>query len=643
VGTAPGPLVQQAREATGAALTVLRERAPGGVAEVERVRGRAEQAPTVVVVGETKRGKSSLVNALLAAPDLSPVDAHVATTSYLVFRHGERTTAGALLPGSDQLVPVPVGALRQWATAQGGLPDDQPPPRMIEITHPAPLLTNLVLIDTPGVGGLVAAHGEIALAAVREATALLFVVDASAPFTQPELDFLRRASESVDLVLFALTKTDAFRGWRQMLEDDQALLAQHAPRFAGAQFMPVSARLAEQAGTVVDPALATMLRTESQVVALQLALQARVAAKATALREANVLRAARTQLTLLGRDLIAERSAIDPDPGHAERLRAKREELASSRRAGGRSWQIRLRAEIQRARLESMSDVQREIRDQIQYWRTSIDAADRAGLDRMPADLDAAVHAMSLRQFEFMLGRLRRVTDNVLRDLFAPQELAEVYAGFAHAPAMRPAVPTPGKRQQNVEDRIVAMGGVMAGFGAGRLVTFLPVMAGVGVSAVVVLPVTVGLGLASAAWMIRSRKHLADKQHYRQWLVETLTEARAALESEVAAQFVDAEQALTLALDEAIARRVEALDREIRQIDEALKMDAAEKDRRRRELNQQISAANGAAKQIDAVLPRLRASQSGVGSIAAVASIAAAAVTGGLSGGHGPQEPGGRR
>jgi hypothetical protein len=624
-----GPLAQQAKDAIDATLAVLRERAPAGVAEIERVRARADQIPTVVVVGETKRGKSSLVNALLAAPDLSPVDAHVATSSYLVFRHGAQVSARALLPGTDEPVPIPVESLRRWATVLGDLRDDQPPPRTIEITHQAPLLTNLALIDTPGVGGLVAAHGEIALAAVREATALLFVVDASAPFTQPELDFLRKASESVDLVLFAFTKTDAFRGWRQVMADDRTLLAQHAPRFAHAEFLPVSARLAEQAGTVPDPALATLLRTESQVVALQLTLQARVAAKAAALREANVLRAARTQLTLLGRVLIAERAALDPDPGHAEQLRAKRDGLATAKRTGGRTWQVKLRAEIQRARLESMSDVQREVRDQIQYWRTVIDAADRAGLERLPAELDAVLHAMSLRQFDYMLGRLRRVTDNVLRDLFATEELAEVYAGFAHTPALRSAVPTPGKRQQNVEDRIVAVGGVIAGFGAGRLVTALPMMALTGTAALVALPISIGLGLASAAWMIRSRKHVADKQHYRLWLVETLTEARAALESEVAAQFVDAEQALTLALDEAIGRRVETLDREIRQIDEALKLDAAEKERLRKDLNQQISTANAAAKQIDAVLPKLRASQSGVGSIAAVASIAAAAVTGG--------------
>jgi hypothetical protein len=635
----------QVRDAAEAALAVLlRDPAASsttgatgatGAAEVMRVRDRPDRVPSVVVVGEIKRGKSSLVNALLGAPGLSPVDAEVATSAYLLFQHGPRLQVRAQVPGAADLVPIPVDGLPDWASGlgrtgpgRGGQASlgDQPPARMIEVTHPAPLLTNLVLIDTPGVGGLAAAPGEVALAAVREAAALLFVLDASAPLSQPELDFLRTASGSVDQVLFVLTKIDAYRGWRQVLADDQALLATALPRFAGASFYPVSARLAEQAASAPSEELAGMLRTESRVVPLQLALQTTVAARAAALREANTLRAARTQLALLGRRLAAERAAIDPDPGLAARLRARREELAAARRAGGRAWQVRLRAELQRARLESMSQARREVREATQHWRGVIDAADRAALDRLPGELDAVLHAMSLRQLGQMLGRLRRVTDTVLRDLFDPAELAEVYAGFAHAPALRPAVAGPGQRQQGIEDRVVAMSGVMAGFGAGRLVAFIPAVAGMGAAAVVALPVSIGLGLAASAWLVRSRRQVADKQHYRQWLVETLTEARAVLESEVAAQFVDAEQALTLALDEAIGRRVEALDREIRQLDDALRMDAAGAERRRRDLDQRLAAASTAAQRIDAVLPRLRTSSTGVGSVAAVVSIAATAL-----------------
>jgi tRNA U34 5-carboxymethylaminomethyl modifying GTPase MnmE/TrmE len=58
-------LAQQARDLTAAAVALLKPRLPDGAAEVERVRAAAAGVPGVVVVGETKRGKSSLVNALL--------------------------------------------------------------------------------------------------------------------------------------------------------------------------------------------------------------------------------------------------------------------------------------------------------------------------------------------------------------------------------------------------------------------------------------------------------------------------------------------------------------------------------------------------------------------------------------------------
>src|ERR1700722_4774230 len=46
----------------------------------------------VVVAGETKRGKSSLVNALLARPGLSPVGPDVATNCFISFLRGGRET-----------------------------------------------------------------------------------------------------------------------------------------------------------------------------------------------------------------------------------------------------------------------------------------------------------------------------------------------------------------------------------------------------------------------------------------------------------------------------------------------------------------------------------------------------------------------
>lgn len=600
-------LVEQARAVTREAVGLLRDRLPAGAAEVERQLSERAAKPTVVVVGETGRGKSSLVNALLKMPGLSPVDAGVATASWLVFRHAPVAAARAVLPGVARPVDVPLDQLPAWAT--GRPPGGAPAPRTIEVDCTSPLLANLTLVDTPGVGGLVAAHGELALAAASGATALLFVLDASAPLTRPELDFLVAASGSVDQVLFAVTKIDAYRGWRQVVEDDRALLRQHAPRFGSAEILPVSASLFEQAAAVGPGELAGVLRTESGVIALQLALQTRVAARAAVLHEANGLRAGRTQLAALHGRLLAERSAVDPEPGLGDKLRADRERLAQSRRSDGRAWQLRLRAEMSRARIDSMHEVQRDVRDQLVFWRGWVDRADAGGLQRLPGELDIAVQALGLRTTDRVVGRLRSVANSLLRELFAPAELADVYAELARSATPGGGFVGPDGRPATVEDKLLMVTGASMGFAAGRSIAFVPAL--FGMSAVPVLgwvlaPISLVVGGVVAAWMVRSRRLIADRQHHKQWVGDTLAEVRAALESEVAGRFVDAEQALTLALDGAIARRVGQLDDEIKQVDEALRVTAGERDRRRKELSAVADRVVGVVTRIDGLLPALR-------------------------------------
>ena len=236
-------LPQLARLTRERLTALLAQADPEGAAWVEEIRTARPDTPTVVVVGETNRGKSSLVNALLATPGLSPVDADVATARYLVMRHGPQWGARACYPGAAEPVAVPMGELVRWASAAAELPEGQAPPRYLEIAGPVPLLERLTLVDTPGVGGLDEVHGELAAEAAAGATALLFVLDAAAPITRGELEFLTRLGDRVETVLFALTKTDRHRGWRQILDANRSALARHAPRFADAEFHPVSARL----------------------------------------------------------------------------------------------------------------------------------------------------------------------------------------------------------------------------------------------------------------------------------------------------------------------------------------------------------------------------------------------------------------
>ena len=79
-------LSQTVRQTRERLVSVVRELDPSMADWVAR--RAVPEVSSVVIVGETNRGKSSLVNALLSAPGLSPVDADVATSTYLVFQHG---------------------------------------------------------------------------------------------------------------------------------------------------------------------------------------------------------------------------------------------------------------------------------------------------------------------------------------------------------------------------------------------------------------------------------------------------------------------------------------------------------------------------------------------------------------------------
>ena len=71
---------------------------------IDEIRRRAARSETVVcVVGEFKKGKSALVNALLGAP-VCPVDDDLATTAVTVVRHGE--TPGAIIHRREDGEPV---------------------------------------------------------------------------------------------------------------------------------------------------------------------------------------------------------------------------------------------------------------------------------------------------------------------------------------------------------------------------------------------------------------------------------------------------------------------------------------------------------------------------------------------------------
>src|SRR5205807_8921351 len=76
----------------------------------------------------------------------------------------------------------------------------------------------LVLVDTPGMGGLGAGHAAATLAFLPFADGLILVSDASAELSAPEVEFLGRAAELCPTVLFVQTMIDLYPAWPRILD-----------------------------------------------------------------------------------------------------------------------------------------------------------------------------------------------------------------------------------------------------------------------------------------------------------------------------------------------------------------------------------------------------------------------------------------
>ncbi|SFF04565.1 dynamin family protein [Blastococcus tunisiensis] len=207
----------------------------------------------VLVVGEPKKGKSSLVNGLLGAPVCAVAD-DVATVVPTVVRQGPEPRAFLVHPatrGADggdpateepgDRVEVPVGSLVARMAELRNAPAGRPVLRA-EVELPRRLLDGgLEIVDTPGLGGVGAVRSLAALDLVPSADAVVVVSDATQEFTAPEMAFLEQAAALCPNVVCVLTKTDVTSGWRTVLDLDQAHLR---ARGIDAPVLPVSSSLA---------------------------------------------------------------------------------------------------------------------------------------------------------------------------------------------------------------------------------------------------------------------------------------------------------------------------------------------------------------------------------------------------------------
>lgn len=162
------------------------------VSEIDKAITATEDSATVLFCGEFKRGKSSLVNAIIGT-ELCPTDIGIATSVVTTIKYGAVKKAvryyGNLLENADALKSEEI----EWDdidkyTMGDVLEIDNT--ILVELSYPSPFLKNgITIIDTPGIGGLDPRHAILTHMALPKADVIVFVTDAGEPLTQSELEF----------------------------------------------------------------------------------------------------------------------------------------------------------------------------------------------------------------------------------------------------------------------------------------------------------------------------------------------------------------------------------------------------------------------------------------------------------------------
>jgi hypothetical protein len=345
--------------------------------ELASVRERLlDPAFTVLVVGEFKQGKSSLVNALLGA-DICPVDDDVATAVPTVVLWTDGWSAAVFLAGDGAeagvRVDVPVDQVAGYVT-EAANPDNAKGVRSVELGVPAPLLQRgLVLVDTPGVGGLGSAHATITLAALPMADAVLFVSDASQEYTAPELEFLATARRLCPFVVAVLTKRDVYGSWRDILELDRGHLA------ARSLELPLLAVSSELRRLAIERGDAT-LNEESGFAALERFLRDDVAARGERIVLDGVRAVADRVVDELEAQYRGELEAL-ADPAAQERRMAaltEAEARAGAQRSSSARWDLTLADGITDLNRDATHDLDARLRRFYEESDAAVEAIDPA-------------------------------------------------------------------------------------------------------------------------------------------------------------------------------------------------------------------------------------------------------------------------
>lgn len=179
----------------------------GELARAEELADKLENHKiTVSVIGQFKRGKSTLVNAILGDKILPvgivPVTAVVTTVEY-----GEK--AASVHFDNGIIKEIGFDEMSSYINEQENQ-DNRLGVSEVRLYCPSDFLqSGMTFVDTPGVGSVHQKNSDAAYSYVKESDAVIFMLSVDSPINQIEIDFLENAKEFASKFYFAVNKIDS--------------------------------------------------------------------------------------------------------------------------------------------------------------------------------------------------------------------------------------------------------------------------------------------------------------------------------------------------------------------------------------------------------------------------------------------------
>lgn len=166
---------------------------------------------TIAVIGKAKRGKSTLLNAMLGRKDdlIAPTDKLPASNAITKIFYDEDENAEVVFQDGSPSEDIGFESIKDYVTEEYN-PKNRKNVACVNVSGPFPgLERDLALVDTPGADSLHEHHDALLHEFIPNADAVIFLVSARMPIDEKEKELLRRLkSADVKKVFFAINRID---------------------------------------------------------------------------------------------------------------------------------------------------------------------------------------------------------------------------------------------------------------------------------------------------------------------------------------------------------------------------------------------------------------------------------------------------